>query len=446
MSAEVLNEVNYAAMVVKVPQSLRRAENSDRLYILDYAGLSVIVDSSWLDRAGEHAVIFPPESQISEGLAEYANLYAKQDLNRDQGTKGYLGKSRRVKAIRLRGNVSTALALPYEVVAEYASGASALQSPLAVWEHLLLAEAGTVLDTLDGVELCRKFVLPEKQDNLGKTQQSLAKALKRVDEARFPQHIETSHYLRNRDKIDDSDVVIVTQKLHGTSVRLGHVPVRRKLSWLDRLAKRVGIPVVEEEYAFIAGSRKVVKDPDNPNQNHFYSRDVWTEALDAWGRSIPKGFIVYGELVGFTGNGDPIQRGYTYEAQPNSMDLYVYRVAVTVEDGRLIDLSHDQANEFAAQHDMKVVPELWRGPHAALPLEKFTERNFYRDWVSGGVYFSEHPVALSPGGAGVDEGIVIRVDGKYDVADFYKHKNDSFLIFESKDLDHAEESGGVASE
>lgn len=424
MTASVENEVNYAAMVFEVP-GLEKAPNSDRLYLLRHAGITVIVDSSWLEREGQLAFLFPTEAQISEGLAWFANLHAQQDKNFDQGQKGYLGKNRRVKALKLRGNISSGLALPAEVVTAYTGGTGGVVP-------------GDLVDTINGLEISRKFVIPVKEANLGKTQASLAKALKRVDEARFPQHIDTSHYLRNEYSIPDEAQVIVTQKLHGTSVRLGHVPVRRTLSWLERLAKRLGVNVTETEYAHIAGSRKVVKDPDNPNQNHFYSKDVWTEALDAWGRDIPKGFIVYGELVGYTSSGELIQRGYTYEAAPNEMHLYIYRVAITTDDNRLVDLTHDQVREFAFQQGLQVVPELWRGVKVDFDVESFSERNFYKEWVSNGQYFPDRPVALSPGGAGVDEGVVIRVDGRHDVADFYKHKNDSFLVFESKDLDKDE--------
>lgn len=437
MTASVENEVNYAGIVFEVPK-IEKAPNSDRLYILRHAGLSVIVDESWVAREGELAVLFPTESQISEGLAWFANLHASQDKNFDQGQKGYLGKNRRVKAIKLRGNVSSALALPSEVIVGY-TGRPTTE-----------VVAGDLVDTINGLEISRKFVLPVKEANLGKTQASLAKALKRVDEARFPQHIDTSHYLRNESSIPDDALVIVTQKLHGTSVRLGNVPVRRQLSWLERLAKRIGIPVVETEYAHIAGSRKVVKDPDNPNQNHFYSKDVWTEALDVWGRDIPKGFIVYGELVGFTSSGEAIQRGYTYEASPGEMDLYIYRVALTMEGGELIDLTHDQVREFGTRYGMQVVPELWRGRHSDFYLHDFSEVDLYSEWARvdalGSFNYTERPVKLSPGGAGVDEGVVIRVDGRYDVADFYKHKNDSFLVFESKDLDQDEAAAEAEEE
>ncbi|URM87483.1 RNA ligase [Microbacterium phage DustyDino] len=434
MTASVENEVNYAGIVFEVPK-IEKAPNSDRLYILRHAGLSVIVDESWVDREGELAILFPTESQISEGLAWFANLHASQDKNFDQGQKGYLGKNRRVKALKLRGNISSGLALPAEVVTAYTGGTGGIVP-------------GDLVDTINGLEISRKFVLPVKEANLGKTQASLAKALKRVDEARFPQHIDTSHYLRNESSIPDEAQVIVTQKLHGTSVRMGNVPVRRTLSWLERLAKRLGINVTETEYAYIAGSRKVVKDPDNPNQNHFYSKDVWTEALDAWGRDIPKGFIVYGELVGYTSSGEVIQRGYTYEASPGSMDLYIYRVALTMEGGELVDLSHDQVREFGMRYGMQVVPELWRGRKVDLNtfLEGFTEKNFYKEWLGGHAQYADRPVALSPGGAGVDEGVVIRVDGRYDVADFYKHKNDSFLVFESKDLDQDEAAAEAEEE
>lgn len=47
-------------------------------------------------------------------------------------------------------------------------------------------------------------------------------------------------------------------------------------------------------------------------KNHFYSSDIWNNALEKYKTQIPKDFIIYGELVGYTPEGGMIQKGYTY--------------------------------------------------------------------------------------------------------------------------------------
>lgn len=148
----------------------------------------------------------------------------------------------------------------------------------------------------------------------------------------------------------------------------------------------------------------------------------------------------HGELVGFV-DGAPIQKGYTYGESPTfNPELYVYRVAHVNEDGVLHDLSWDQVKTFATSHGLKHTPELWRGPKAALVLDKFVEKNFYSEWVDGQAAYPDVPVQLSKGGTGKDEGIVLRVDKGGEVPYLLKYKNDSFYLFEADELDKGEEN------
>ena len=160
--------------------------------------------------------------------------------------------------------------------------------------------------------------------------------------------------------------------------------------------------------------------------------------------------MVFGELVGYTDDGAPIQKGYTYEAINGggdvyrNRDLYVYRVAIVNEDGVLRDLSWDQVKKFAYAYGLKHTPELWRGPKAALVLENFTEKNFRMENDAsllglGYDAYNDRPVALSAGGTGKDEGIVLRVDRGGDVPYLLQYKNDSFYLHEAEELDAGEE-------
>ena len=68
--------------------------------------------------------------------------------------------------------------------------------------------------------------------------------------------------------------------VHNSSVRIARTIVKRRLSWWERLAKRLGVTVAETELAVVGGSRRVIKDPRDPSQRHWYGEgnDIWTQA------------------------------------------------------------------------------------------------------------------------------------------------------------------------
>lgn len=429
MSIEIKNEKNYAALVIRVPE-LIKAQNSDRLYIINVAGNTVVVNDSWKERVGQLAVMFPAESQISEGLAHHANLHRHADLNRIGTEQGYLEDNRRVRALKLRGNVSNGLILPILEVADYIG----YSVPPADFEE------GLIFDTVDGKELCRKYVI-KATEPVNRGDKKGKQAFKRFDGKLFPEHVDTDQYLRNEHYFNDDDLLIVTQKLHGSSGRWGVVPARRELSWWERALVKLGVQIQDTRYEPVAGSRRVIKDVHNPAQQSFYGDggDLWAHHLEKLEQSIPKGFILFGEIVGFTSTGKAIQKGHTYEAQPGESEVYIYRIAQVNEDGITTDLSWDQIRGFCNARGIKHVPELWRGFKKDFDPAEFEEKNFFgENWNYRGGY-ADKPVALSKGGTGKDEGIVIRLDRDSQTPYLSKIKNPSHYLWETAELDTGEE-------
>jgi hypothetical protein len=109
-----------------------------------------------------------------------------------------------------------------------------------------------------------------------------------------------------------------------------------------------------------SAARKVIKDVNNPNQNHFYGSDLWSEEGKKLEGTIPEGFLLYGELIGWSGS-SPLQKHYTYQVPEQTADLYIYRVAFVNPVGYICDLSWDATVEFCRDRGLKTVPELWRG-------------------------------------------------------------------------------------
>lgn len=419
MKYDTVKNPNYVATVVRVePADLIPLEGLDNLVAYSKFGMQALIAK---DTPAGLYLLFSTEVQLSEDFARANNLYRDGLLNADPLKVGYLERSRRVKAIRLRGHQSDSLLIPI----------TSLSYLLSAKELASMAE-GDVFDSIDGNEVCRKYLV--KQPREGNGQQPKAR-VRRVDEKVFPEHIDSENYFRNAFKVPDDAHVTVSQKLHGTSVRYGNVPALAEQKWWERLLRRPRRTV----HRFVVGSRRVVKSVDlsaEEGKDHYYSDgDLWTAYADKNGLAdvIPRDHLVYGELIGFTGSGEAIQKGYTYDLPGAGASLYVYRVAVVTADGIVIDYSPEQMRAFCANRGLNTVPVLWAGPHSDFDGQAWLERRYYDEWVAGGTTFPDRPVPLSQPKV-ADEGVCIRYDGPYG-SYVLKAKSPSFVRHETMLLD-----------
>lgn len=386
---ELKGNPNYAAFIVEVKET-RTLDGLDNLVAVNVGGYQALVPKS--TRVGDRFIAFVAGTQVAE---DFANAYT---LTREAG--GYLEKNRRVKAIRLRGHASNLLLV----------GADGLEK----------APVGTQFDHVDGQEICRKFVVPVKSANNGSA--ASAKTHKSgVTDEQFPEHYDTPQWFRVSDQFYGKDVT-VTQKAHGTSIRLGWVEVDVEQKWYERLLR---LPA-QKEWKFVVGSRRVIK--TESDGAHWYSTDIWSDYAQKHNLAdaLPKGVLVYGELIGYTPDGEPIQKGYTYDLAPRQARLLVYRV---VAGG--YDLSDAAMREFCDQRGLAVVPllESFSRDESGFLLEEFlktltdTTLSDEDEWV-----FIERPVPLSPDSP-CDEGVVIRAEGvtphvaKFKFPRFYEHES-----------------------
>lgn len=404
---------NYVATIVVVRNKVELA-GLDNLVALPLLGYQALVSKD--TEIGTMGVLFTAESQVSLQFAYENNLHRHGDLNRDESAKGYLEDNRRIKAIKLRGHQSNALFMPLSSLA---------------WTGADLSDfnEGDTFDTLFGQEIVKKYYIKEPGTNR-KVDRNAVKKFRRVDEKFLPEHFDTENYWRNQHAIPADAPIVVTQKLHGTSIRIGNTVVKRRLSWLERLAQKVGIRVAETEYDHVYGSRKAIKDVNNPDQNNFYGHDLWSEVGKRYDDLIPEGFIVYGELIGYTSEGQPIQKNYTYDLAEGENELYIYRVAVVTPSGLLVDLPWDQVKHFAEDRGLKTVPELWLGKHEDFVVDEWIDMVYS---VPGRFVANENAVPLSNPNT-VDEGVCVRTD--IGLAPYIlKAKSPIFLNHESKMLD-----------
>lgn len=412
---------NYSAQVVRV-SAVIEPPGLDNLVACPVLGHSALTTRGI--RVGDLRLAFTAETALSPEYAEENDLHRDPELNKT-GCAGYLEKNRRIRAIKLRGNRSDALLMPLESVAYTGICPGDLQE-------------GDCFDSLNGHSICTKYELPMKRSGT-RAQSKIEKAFKRVDEKIFPRHLETDQYWRSKDALKPNREVVITQKLHGCLWRGGRVPVLRNLTWREKAARWFGVRVDDYEWDVVFGSNRVIKDSHNPDQRHFYGRDLWTEYGQRVEDLIPDGVILYGELIGWTKNADgediPIQRNYTYNQPKGSCELFVYRVANVNRQGHLSDLSWQGVKDFCASRGLKWVPELYRDIPMFVEdevLDPYLDSRFF-ECTDAGWY--EDPIPLSDKET-VDEGFCLRQDGI--VPTILKAKSGIFLAHESKLLDAGE--------
>ena len=408
---ELKGNPNYAAFIYEVTQT-HPLDGLDNLVGVNVGGYQALVPKT--TKPGDRFVAVVAGTQISETFASALNLHRDSSLNADKNQTGYLENNRRVKAIRLRGNASNALLLDINLFEAGLSG----------------ERVGVEFDHIDCVEFSRKFVVPTK-GNTNSGRAVVKKHKSGVTPEQFPEHYDTPQWHRVSQEFAGKDVT-VTQKLHGSSLRAGWVEIDRPAKWYERLFR---FPA-QKECKFVVGSRRVIK--TEGDGAHWYSTDIWSEYAQTHNlaEALPKGVMIYGELIGYTPEGSPIQRGFTYDLAPGQARLLVYRVTVAGADGTHYDLSDAAMREFCEQRGLKVVPLL-----ASFSCAEAAE-GLLSDWLeertdtvfNDGV---EYPwaVPLSPDSP-CDEGVVIRAEGiRPHVA---KYKNPRFYEHESSSLDKGE--------
>lgn len=411
---------NYAAVVTTV-RAINKLDNCDNVVGVPVFGYQAIVGKE--TEIDDLVIVFTAETQLSDEFVKANNLYRDATMNADPEKKGYIEANRRIRAIKFRGHRSDALVMPLTSIEFTGIDVSKLKE-------------GDTFDEIAGIEICRKYEVEKATRTKGT--QAVVASEKRVDKKFMPEHIQTIHWFRMLDSVPDDAEIIVTQKLHGTSLRLGHIPVRRELKWYEKLAKKLGVVVQEFKYEHVYGSRRVIKDANNPEQAHFYTNDVWSDEGKKYDAVIPQNFVVYAELIGWTGD-TALQDGYTYNVPNGQAHMYVYRVMMVTNDGkRYVELSWDAVKRFCVENGLMYTPEFFRGRKGDLVerINDLMDRRYYDDVMNAKLVTTDMPVPLSDPKL-VDEGVCIRInEGGLVTPTIYKAKAPAFLAHETKMLDN----------
>lgn len=423
----------HVGYVVKI-NSLRPHSNADRLQIATIFDSNVIVSlDTHLDDIG---VYFPSDIQLSEEFCKVNDLVRRKDENGNPAG-GYLDPNKRnIRPLKLRGEKSDGLYLPITCMMEFC--------PISD------LKVGDTIGVVNGHEICKKYI-----PHCTKAYHYTEKVSKqKVNFApTFFEHCDTAQLAYNLEAFRAGDVVELTLKMHGTSARMGYLPLLQPRTLLDKILRRT-----RKVYGNVIGTRRVVL--DKTHTGGFYEDNAFRHhiAKKVEGK-LHRGETVYGEIVGFQGpNGAPIMssvknskisdKAFTkqygeetvfsydcdaangYEDEHPCCELYVYRMTMVNDDGDVVDYSPAQIRYRCEQMGVKVVPQFevfvipQDEPHPGEYVVRKVEE----------YYDGPDPI----GKTHVREGVVARILNRNNFA-VYKMKNWNFKCLEGIVKDEAAE-------
>ena len=453
----------YCGYIVKI-DNLREHSNADRLMITTIFDNNVIVSKD--TNIGDVGVFFPTDGQLSERFCAVNDLVRRKDEN-GNCVGGYLDPEKRnIRALKLRGERSEGLYLPITCLADFCT-----ISDLKV---------GQAINVLNGEEICCKYI-PRCNPTVVRSGEKHHKVKTNIAPT-FYEHVDTEQLAYNLNAFKAGDIVQLTLKMHGTSGRTGYLPLHhpQKRNLLDILLQRTREKV---EYGYITGTRRVVL--TEGRKGGFYDSDDFRYAMaQKFEGKLRKGEVAYYEIVGFQGpEGQPImpsvknskikdkeftkQYGgetvFSYGCEKSGSysveyaddissatmvkinpccDIYVYRMTMVNEDGRIVEYSPAQIKERCMQMNIHTVMEFETfiipdivyevpGPNDTNESIRMSAGEYVLRKVEQ--YF-DGPDPI--GKTHVREGVVARILNRSNFA-AYKHKNFNFKCLEGIAKDEA---------
>ncbi len=387
---------------------------------------------------GDVGLFFPVDLQLSTTFCYENNLYHDKALNKDTTKSGFFDKNRRVRAQTFKGVKSCGLFMPLESV----SFTGIIPSE---------KDEGLAFDDLNGYKLVQKYV---SEASKVKGQANQAKAVKKNFAPFFAKHVDSEQFKHYAERIQKGSLLHFHAKVHGTSARMGYLPVLKadtRPAWLKKLVGIYNIFFGTEEepeyvYDYVLGTRNVVLKLDEVDKEGFHGKEQFRfDVFEQVKPFLEKGQTIYGEVAGYVNGGSIMPKHsikdlkskeftkkygeaitYAYGCKEHEYRFHIYRITMTTEAGTHIDWTQAQIDSWCADRGLlgplEVAPAtIYNGDVEALRLlvEELTERP---------ALLTEDYIDPSH----VSEGIIIRVDTGKLVPDFYKSKSFAFKVMEGQ--------------
>lgn len=436
--------MSYKGIVARV-QNILPHPNADRLEIAIVLNTHVVVGINNY-KPDDLVLFFESDGCLSKEYCEANDLYERFEEIDGVKTRvgsGYLDPNGRIRALNLRSYKSNGLVMP-------------LPSLAFTGVDLSILVEGYTFTEINNVEICRKYETPATKAARNQKQKKVGLKNKTV----FREHIETENFRRNVQRIPVGATISITEKLHGTSGRIGYVysekeerhplitkfllKTNKKLPWepLDQLWQFIHKTIEKKSIKTIKGhmwqhgTRKVVLQKESANTGFYGSDEFRWQIADRLLPFLHKGEQIYYEIVGETTSGAKIQSNhstictgdkkfikqygsevsYNYSCPDSTCKAYVYRISIINEDGVEWELPWEAVKARCLELGVDYVPE-----HKVIKLSDFSDTDLIRyveDLSLQSTFENQFP-----------EGVVIRVD--YNGKTWWlKEKNWYFLRME----------------
>jgi len=375
------------------------------------------------------------ESALNSDFLRLNNLYDVKEMNNNSDQKGYINKRGRVRAIKLRGENSAGLLLPLDSIETW------------LGEKVINPILNEDFDMINGQQFSQKYIPPRVEytphDKTNKRNNKL-KRFDRLVENQFNFHIDTEQLAKHLHEFQLEDLIQISSKWHGTSCIVSNIMVNRKLNWFEKLLLRVGVKIRTTEYGNIYASRTVIKNQYiNPNNQGYYSVDVWKEANDRIKIFLKEGMTIYCEIVGhLPGSQQYIQKPFDYGCEDGEFKIYIYRITITNPTGSVYEFSTQQVQEWCKNQGLIPVKQLFYGTVQQY-LDKYnidsTDEEWRKLWYVHMANNKDYNMEKNDPDCKMSvpfEGLVIRKESLK--IHSYKLKTQAFLQKESKALDEGE--------
>ena len=445
--------VNYLAKVVEIKDFTPHINPEvTRLKCAHVDGYTIIVG---IDEQPGKFVYFPASCTINPQFLSYANLYRHAEKNADAQKTGMFEDNGRVKAIRLKGQVSEGFLLPLQTLCNFVVDST----NIAFTEDD--CKVGTEFDEVEhkgkSFWINKKYIV-ERHNGGGNAKGRYDKRVKLFDrtiEEQFKFHYDTVIVRRDPTAVSPEDTIQLTHKWHGTSAIFAYVLCKHPLTFREKVAKFLTGEQFNR-YEYLYASRSVIKNSKiggNKNGGGFYGEgnDVWGEAFKFIQPYLIKGMTIYAEIVGFLPNGGYIQKNYDYGCvAPAAGEAYtygkhykimVYRITLTNVDGVSHEFSTQEVQQWCKNNGLTPVIQCYYGKakdlYPNLDVANHWNENFIEALANDERFYMEKNspdcVNKVP-----HEGLVIKKDDM--IARAWKLKCFAFLNKEQKELDAGEEN------
>lgn len=418
---------NYTCQVVKLPIK-QPVEGLDKLVKITIFGNDVLTQK---DTPEGLYLFFPAECAINSEYLSKNNEFREPTLNKDQSKKGYFEPTGRVKSVKFKGVISTGYIAPLDTLLPFVD--------------IKGFKEGDEFNNINDITLCKKYVVKQMQATSSNTESRFNKKLKRFDKLvpnQFRFHDSTAHLAKNLHVFEPNDIIVISDKWHGTSSVFSNILIKKDLNWYEKLLVKLGIDIVTTRYDRLYSSRSVIKNQyiNKEATPGYYNEDIWAIVNKELEGKIDIGISLYGEIVGYLPSGKTIQKGYDYGCLNNEHKFLVYRITYTKPNGELIEFSWQQIKDYCKKYSLEHVKELYYGHlseeylNISNKLQATVNQDFLLEMLSKSYLEKDCKWCVNKVPS---EGICVRIDGREKYSTF-KLKSKRFLEHETKQLDKGE--------